>query len=442
VDTRLIILAVTFALVVVSIIILIVALIRSRRPMIPAEGMVAAPGDWPALNPAPADIEDADDVGPFNAPKSGMAAVLSQPLRTGTWRPDAPGPTANPAASAGDYWDSLIDEPELLLREPATRVEAVPASAPVVVQMPDDAPAPAPVAAPAPAPVAATMPVPTAPPAPAPEPTPTPDLIPEPAAPPPAPVFDSAPDEPVHMPMGSTHDVSADLQDQDWIVELVAELDAAGPAPAVVPDVAPDVEPGPVPAPAPQPVSEPEPEPEIPVIVPITVAAEPERVVVPSPAPQPELAPELVPEPEPTPQTAVLVEPTPTESAIPARPAAVVPPAPIPPAQEPRPQVLPVARPVEPRPAVVIHSEPVEIVERVEPVEAAGLPEPVAVVPVVAAMTPERLVASDELVLVAPVEMWFGDARVGVKPGSKTYDRFQRIAKVLFDDLKQAKSGS
>ncbi len=40
--------------------------------------------------------------------------------------------------------------------------------------------------------------------------------------------------------------------------------------------------------------------------------------------------------------------------------------------------------------------------------------------------------------LVAPIEMWFGDTRIGVKAGTKTYDRFQKIARVLFDDLKQA----
>ncbi|MDP2234540.1 MAG: hypothetical protein Q8K89_12950 [Actinomycetota bacterium] len=44
-----------------------------------------------------------------------------------------------------------------------------------------------------------------------------------------------------------------------------------------------------------------------------------------------------------------------------------------------------------------------------------------------------------EHVLVAPVEMWFGDARVGVKPGTRTYDQFLRYADVLLADLKVAK---
>jgi hypothetical protein len=44
--------------------------------------------------------------------------------------------------------------------------------------------------------------------------------------------------------------------------------------------------------------------------------------------------------------------------------------------------------------------------------------------------------------LVAPVEMWFGDDRVGVKPGSRTYDLFQKYARVLFDDLQRSKSST
>jgi hypothetical protein len=33
--------------------------------------------------------------------------------------------------------------------------------------------------------------------------------------------------------------------------------------------------------------------------------------------------------------------------------------------------------------------------------------------------------------MAAPVEMWFGDARVGVKGGTATYDRFRKYADVL-----------
>ena len=41
-----------------------------------------------------------------------------------------------------------------------------------------------------------------------------------------------------------------------------------------------------------------------------------------------------------------------------------------------------------------------------------------------------------ELVMVAPVEMWFGAARVGVKAGTKTYEQFRRYADILLGDLK------
>jgi len=42
---------------------------------------------------------------------------------------------------------------------------------------------------------------------------------------------------------------------------------------------------------------------------------------------------------------------------------------------------------------------------------------------------------------VAPVEMWFGEARVGVKQGSRTYDLLVGYAQVIIDDFKRANSG-
>ncbi len=45
-----------------------------------------------------------------------------------------------------------------------------------------------------------------------------------------------------------------------------------------------------------------------------------------------------------------------------------------------------------------------------------------------------------ELVLETPVEMWFGESRVGVKPGSATYERFRNFADVLFDDLNESRT--
>ena len=44
-----------------------------------------------------------------------------------------------------------------------------------------------------------------------------------------------------------------------------------------------------------------------------------------------------------------------------------------------------------------------------------------------------------EYVMTAPVELWFGDARVAVRPGSDTDARFQRFAAVLLDELRSAR---
>jgi hypothetical protein len=43
-----------------------------------------------------------------------------------------------------------------------------------------------------------------------------------------------------------------------------------------------------------------------------------------------------------------------------------------------------------------------------------------------------------EVVMAAPVEMWFGESRVGVRAPSPTYDRFRKYADVLLGDLKAA----
>jgi hypothetical protein len=57
--------------------------------------------------------------------------------------------------------------------------------------------------------------------------------------------------------------------------------------------------------------------------------------------------------------------------------------------------------------------------------------------------TPERVAQAaapeHEYVMTAPVELWFGDFRVAVRPGSDTDARFQRFAKVLLDELRSAR---
>ena len=62
-------------------------------------------------------------------------------------------------------------------------------------------------------------------------------------------------------------------------------------------------------------------------------------------------------------------------------------------------------------------------------------------------ITPDKLVWPDEpasppvrpgefVAMVAPVEMWFGDYRVGVKAGSKTHAQFRKYADAMLDDLR------
>ncbi len=61
---------------------------------------------------------EADARETFSEPTTGVAAVLNEPIRTGSWRPESlRDPTR--AATRSDYWDSLVEEPDLLLREDA-----------------------------------------------------------------------------------------------------------------------------------------------------------------------------------------------------------------------------------------------------------------------------------------------------------------------------------
>ncbi len=90
------------------------------------------------------------------------------------------------------------------------------------------------------------------------------------------------------------------------------------------------------------------------------------------------------------------------------------------------------ARP--PRPKTVVHS----FVEGGHPPVRAVPLEPLAQSqPAIGSTSaPSKL---DEIVMAAPVEMWFGDSRIGVKAGTKTYAQFRKYADVLFADLRDAK---
>jgi len=50
--------------------------------------------------------------------------------------------------------------------------------------------------------------------------------------------------------------------------------------------------------------------------------------------------------------------------------------------------------------------------------------------------------SAPELVLAAPVEMWFGESRVGVRAGSATFDRFRKYADTLLIDLNATRDSS
>jgi hypothetical protein len=68
-----------------------------------------------------------------------------------------------------------------------------------------------------------------------------------------------------------------------------------------------------------------------------------------------------------------------------------------------------------------------------------------AVAPAAAPRRPTVTVAdagrehAPEVVLAAPIEMWFGEHRVGVRAGSATFDRFRKYADVLLRDLNDSR---
>jgi len=211
------------------------------------------------------------------------------------------------------------------------------------------------------------------------------------------------------------------------------------PAPAPEPEPAPAPEPEPAPAPEPEPAPAPEPEP--------APTPEPE----PAPAPEPEPAPAPEPEPEPAPESEPPV-PAPTASTLPGysladeldrlmmaaeeqpplltaeEHEAVV--TPVQPTTASEPDFAPPSDPLFPSPSVgQVLSAPVPT-----PVQAAPIREPA---PVSARQTPDV----PEYALVSPVELHFtgGTGRIGVKPGTRSFVEFQRLAGILLQDLKSAR---
>lgn len=211
------------------------------------------------------------------------------------------------------------------------------------------------------------------------------------------------------------------LVSQPTILEDLSSLDLEPELPgepAQVFSAEPASEPEPAPAPAPEPALEPEPEPApapLPgysladelerlmaaattVSAPLLTPAEHQAVVTQSPseAPEPEPQFEVAPEPLfPAPSTGQALSTA----------------APAPPVREAQPEPAPEPRPPSaPRPQAVVSS----------------VPPPMNV---------------PEYTLVAPVELHFtvGQSRIGVKPGTRSYAEFQRLAGILLDDLRTSR---
>lgn len=346
------------------------------------------------LNPAPQEVE-ANLREKFSEPTSGVAAVLNEPIRTGAWQPES-GDDGAATPPRSDYWDSLIDEPALLMRDRADGGKRS-----MVAKDSSVGDASADVSESDLQPQVATSPPRAS----------EPEVEPEAA--------------PVASDSGVVSEVVERAQQDAEIDHLLEELDvqptSTVPTPSPAPPSAP-TPPAPSAAPTPpttptlptrstEPQSSPEP------VTTVTPSNEQEPIPAPEPAPR---APEA-PKPEPTPPDSARVStPTPTP-AVPAAQTARV--TAVPATAQVRPQ--PPAESMAPQPVVPSAKREHPRTEAVR-VRAARVP---------ADKTPEHE-------LVAPVEMWFGDARVGVRPGSTTYDLFQKYARVLLDDLKRSRTSS
>lgn len=330
---------------------------------------------------------------------------------------------------------------------PVPVAEAVaPVSAPVVPVIPTpSAPAPAspthtpvePVPAAAPAPVAsAPAPVePTHVPAPAPV-----APMPAPVAPAPAPVA-PPPEVPVTVPAQATAAVVIPAPEVSAAPVETHEFVAAPSAPQPVVVASPPApEPAPAPAPAVRPTPEPAavavvPEPVIPPL-PVTVAEAVPAAAVPVPA---AVAPAVAPlAAEPERDDREYWEDLLREQQLQGKPASAAPRTPRPevrvtaaeaPAPEPQPVAQePVAR--TPRPVARVRT-PEGTMAEFAPTDASTAGAP-----------PRAPRKAPEIVMEAPVEMWFGESRVGVKAGTATYDRFRKYADVLLSDLHSSKAAS
>lgn len=247
--------------------------------------------------------------------------------------------------------------------------------------------------------------------------------------------------------------MAADIPDMDELTRLMLSLESSAPAPARVPESASQTAPTPAPTsvpvpaptstPAPAPVPAPASEPSLPGY---TLADELERLMGAATAESALLPSEVHVRDAVSPAAAA----PPKESAFEAPPMAPPPSlgralsgtreplaTPIP---QPIPAPAPVAAPPAP-PAPARPARPVAVVASVPPAGAensAVAPRPAAVI---ASAATERPDSVPGYALVAPVELHFtgGQGRVGVKPGTRSYAEFQRLAGIMLGDLRAAR---
>jgi hypothetical protein len=179
-------------------------------------------------------------------------------------------------------------------------------------------------------------------------------------------------------------------------------LAAPEPPPAEVPAVAP----GPPPPPE-APAAAPEPPPAAPIVAvssPIASAPVPEAPASQAPVIEPARRSEVAPSDPGRPVTVVRAAEPPARIELPQAAAPL---------------------PTEPRPAVRVAGIRVPLAAGDEP----GTDDP----------TPGEPEDVPEIELSSPVEMWFGEHRIGVRQGTPTYDRLQRYAETLLSDLRESR---
>lgn len=437
------ILAGTLLIFIVAVVVFVAAAIRSRRDRSRFEYVPASVPRAHRGAGAHADMSlEGLDVG---IAEDSMSASLLTPLRTGEWMPpEEPAPLegldeVSLAGRVAEY------TPAPDVPEPAFSVEEYPpwqvgdgASAPTSESRPPAPDVPEP--APQPMPVAATEP--ELPPKPEPAaapPAPGPAPLPEPVA---VPALLAVED--VEEPDEFSAEIAALLPMPISLEEPLAPKPAVEPMQTPVPEPVATPTPQPEPTPPPAPVTVPAPAPDVAtetpsVVVPVVMPAEvstPAAPALPAPAVVDALADDEV-------WDATLAEqtrPAPRASA-PRAPAAVRPAARV---AEPPPPPAPVVAPISSsapaprvRPQARVH---LAEAEQAGAAIESGVRHVASAVSGGASGAPDRAAVDPQLVMAAPIEMWFGDSRIGVKAGTATYERFRKYADALLADLPLSKA--